>query len=86
MKNIILFLIFGAVLALAGAFFEMWTIPRLEKMPTISDYATRSRDLEQRAEEQMGLGPGERPPGGPLAPPTTARQGQLNHARSQLEP
>ncbi len=86
MKTLFFLLIIGAVLALGGAFFEMWTIPRLEgRMPTISDYATRSRGIQERAEKELGLGPGEAPRGGPLAPTSqTTRQRQLNDARSQL--
>lgn len=85
MKTFFFLLVIGAVLALGGAFFEMWTIPRLERMPTISDYATRSRDIQERAERELGLGPGDQPKGGPFAPaaPST-RQRQFNDARSQL--
>lgn len=57
MKTLFLIAIVGALAAWAGAFFELWTIPRLEELPTISDYATRSQSLEERAEHELGGSP-----------------------------
>ena len=46
----LMFLISAAAIAVGGAFFEMWSIPRFEDLPTVSDYATRSRMLENEAQ------------------------------------
>ncbi|MGJ8677825.1 MAG: hypothetical protein ACSHX0_09930 [Akkermansiaceae bacterium] len=85
MKTLLLLIVVGAIAAFAGAFFEMWKIPRFENIPTISDYSDSSKKPEKK-EEALKVGPDKAPWGGPLAPKENngARSRQVQESEKLL--
>jgi hypothetical protein len=87
MKNLITFFIIAPLVALGGVYFELWKIPQLENLPTISRQTEKEKpSMEDAARKRLNQDSDEAPPGGPLAPnnPNTARAKQLQDARNQL--
>ncbi len=87
MKNFITFFIIGSLVALGGAYFELWKIPQLENFPTISRQTENEKpSMENAAQKRLNQGSDQAPHGGPLAPnnPNSARAKQLQDARNQL--
>lgn len=87
MKGLFKLILIGVLIALGGAFFELWRIPRLEKFPTISRFSNGEKPTwENTAKKWISQNPDKAPPGGPLAPKEeeSARAKQLRKARDEL--
>ena len=85
MKPLIQICLIGAAIAAVGVFFEIWSISKLENMPTISDYLKNSKKPENTEKKNI-TGSEERPWGGQLEPKENdgARAKQLKHAAGSL--
>lgn len=88
MKNLLIFLIIGSIIALAGVYFELWTIPKLEKFPTIGRQAEDVKSSRERsAQERINKDMDDAPPSGPFGVDRSKseRVKQLEDSRKQLE-
>ena len=82
MKTLMILVLFGGVAALGGAFFGIWQIPGLEKLPTVEQLGkSRQRAIEAEAQRRIN---GE--PEAPVNPSWGAKpDGALGKRSGQLQ-
>lgn len=63
MKTLVIVILLGGLAAVGGVFFGAWTIPGLEKFPTVDRLGTsRAEAVQSEAERRYHGGPEAAPP------------------------
>ena len=88
MKTLLILLVVGGLAAVGGAFFGLWTIPGLERMPTAEALGRERVEAREAEARQRVNGNGEAPPAGPLGANSDGalgkRSGQVRRSGESL--